>query len=145
MPGQRRRLATGVCLSLRGNVIGNLPDGLTSPNRTAAIALPFSWPGYHASTTPATLPIHGIRAAPPVLSTTTVLGLAAATALISRFWSPGSARLGLSPPSVRRSLTNTTATSALLAASTAACSSAGLGASQPTCTDGTRRGSRWAT
>ncbi len=53
-----------------------------SPNSTDAIALPSSCPGYHASRTPLTWLSHGISTGPPVLSTTIVLGLAAATASI---------------------------------------------------------------
>jgi hypothetical protein len=75
--------------SLRGKVMGSLPDGLTSPNSTEAMALPLSCPGYQASITPATLSSHGMSTGPPVLSTTIVAGLAFATASISRAWSPG--------------------------------------------------------
>src|SRR5260370_38554712 len=43
------------------------------------------WPGYQASSTPATEPSHGMVTAEPGLSTTMVCGLAAATAETSEF------------------------------------------------------------
>ena len=76
---------------------------------------------------------HGIVTALAVCSTTTVRGFAFATASISWSWSPGSASDGRSMPSPVTSLTNTTATSALRAASTAAARSAGSGGCQPRC------------
>jgi len=96
-----------------------LPDGLTSPNSTAAIASPSSWPGYHASSTAATESSQGIVTADPVFSTTIVLGLAAATAAINAFCSPGSAMSLRSAPSDSKSPANTTATSEALASATA--------------------------
>ena len=48
--------------------------------------------------------------AEPVLSTTIVFGLAAATAEISRFWSPGRSMLDRSLPSDSMLFANTTAT-----------------------------------
>src|SRR6478672_10708625 len=71
-----------------GNVCGSLPDGFTSPNRSAAIALPSSWPGNHAWSTLFTWPSQGISIGPPVSSTTIVFGLAPATALIMSSWLP---------------------------------------------------------
>jgi hypothetical protein len=81
--------------------------------------------------TPATLPSHGIRTAPPVLSTTTVRGFAAATAAMSWSWSPGMASELRSLPSPVTSLTKTTATSEPRAACTAWAAIAGSGACQP--------------
>ena len=66
-----------------GKVTGRWPDGFTSPNSTRAIACPPRWPGYQASSTAPTLSSHGIVTAPPVSSTTTVFGFAAASAAIS--------------------------------------------------------------
>ena len=95
--------------------------------------LPLCWPGYQASTIAATRLRHGIVTALAVCSTTTVRGFALATASISWSWSPGRASDGRSMPSPVTSLTNTTATSALRAALTAAARSAGSGGCQPRC------------
>src|SRR3954466_2470702 len=81
-----------------GNVCGSLADGFTSPNRSAAIALPSSWPGNQACSTLFTWPSHGISIGPPVVSTTTVFGFAAATALSPGTWLPGP--YGLQPARV---------------------------------------------
>ncbi len=93
-----------------GNVTVKWPDGSVSPNRTLAIAVPSSCPGYPASSTPFTDASHGIVTADPVLSTTIVFGFAAATAEISAL----SVRLRSIPvssaPSVSASPTKTTAT-----------------------------------
>src|SRR2546423_15161522 len=117
-----------------GNVWGSFPDGFTSPNRSAAIALPSSWPGNHACITLFTWPSHGISIGPPVSSTTIVLGFAPATALIIPSWLPGpyglqpnrvqnwalpSVRSGRSTPSDSPSPAKTTAMSAALAAAMA--------------------------
>ena len=83
-------------------------------------ALPPSWPGYQASTTAATLLSHGISTGPPVFKTTTVRGLAAATAAIKASWSPGKERSRRSKASLLKSLANTTATWAERAARAAA-------------------------
>src|SRR3954464_5520875 len=72
-----------------GNVCGSLPQGLTSPNRSAAIAVPSAWPGNRACTPPFPWPSHVICIGPPVVRTTTVFGLAAATALTISSWLPG--------------------------------------------------------
>src|SRR5487761_2302909 len=96
IPGNALALWTGVLEALDGNVIGRRPDGSTAPERSAAMALPSTCPGYHASSTPATSWIHGISTAPPVLSTTTVRGFTAATAEISALASPGRLRFGRS-------------------------------------------------
>src|SRR5207244_4782448 len=84
----------------RRNVTGSLPDGLTAPNSTSATALPSSSPGYQACRIAGTWPTHGIRIGPPVLDTTIVRGLAAATADTSASWLPDSLRLVRSLPSV---------------------------------------------
>ena len=54
------------------------------------MALPPSSPGHHASTIAPTLRTHGIVTGPGDWSTTTVRGLAAATARMRRSWSGGS-------------------------------------------------------
>src|ERR1035441_2705917 len=71
-PGNDESLVAGIFEVLTGNVMGSRPEGLTAPVRTLAMADPSSWPGYHPSTTPATLLIHGMTTAPPVLRTTIV-------------------------------------------------------------------------
>ena len=79
------------------------------------------WPGYQASTTPATAGSHGIATGAPALMTTTVCGLAAATAEISSSCADGrfSDSRSVASDSVS-SDTTTTATDADLAAATAA-------------------------
>src|SRR3954453_14501376 len=81
--------AVGRSFSEGGDVRVRLAAGVTSPNRPAAIALPSSWPGYHASKSDLTFGSHGMVTGPPVLSTTTVFGLASATAAMSASWSTG--------------------------------------------------------
>lgn len=76
-------MPAGTAFSVAGNVIGSLPAGSTLPNTTSLIAPPSSSPGYQASTTPLTWLIQGMSTGPPVSSTTTVFGLAAATASMS--------------------------------------------------------------
>src|ERR1700690_315606 len=73
----------GRSATLRGNVIGSLPEGLTSPKRMLAMAAAPRWPGNQASSTALTLLIQGIAWAPPDSITTMVCGLAFATALTS--------------------------------------------------------------
>ena len=87
--------------SLRGKVTGSFPEGLTSPNRTSARALPCSWPLYQLSSTAGTRSSQGIKAGPPVASTTMVRGLATATTWMSRSCSLESVRLGRSACSLR--------------------------------------------
>src|SRR5277367_1639211 len=82
-PGHCAVVLAGTWESEVGKVTGRWPDGLVLPNRTDAIAAPSSWPGYQASSTPATEDSHGIVTAEPVFSTTIVCGFAAATAEIS--------------------------------------------------------------
>ena len=85
--------------ALVGKVTGSRPDGSTSPYRRAATAVPSSSPGYHPSSTPATDPSQGMSTGPPLFMTTTVWGLAAATAAMRAFSSPGSPSDGRSKAS----------------------------------------------
>src|SRR5580700_5615910 len=119
-PGNCLGLEAGTCDSPTGKVTGRWPPGSTRPNRTAASAAPLLSPGYQASTTEATWPIHGITTAAPASITTTVRGLAAATAEISSFWADGRFRLTRSAASDSVSSdTTTTAVEADFAAVTA--------------------------
>ena len=87
------------------------------PNSTLASAVPLVCPGYQASTTPATWFSQGMATGAPALITTTVCGLAAATAEISSSWAEGRLRLSRSAASVSvSSETTTTAVEADLAA-----------------------------
>src|SRR6185503_14991268 len=83
-----------------------------------AMASPPLVPGYQAASTALTLPIQGMSTAPPVSSTTTVLGLAAATAPINASWSFSSVN-GESNDSPFHCVANTITTS-LFAANAAA-------------------------
>ena len=67
--------------------------------------------GSQAWTTAPTWSSQGISTGPPVLRTTTVRGLASATAASSRSWSPGRASEARSMPSPTAVLATTTATS----------------------------------
>src|SRR4051794_25883311 len=123
IPGNRSgRPATGVSAPLAGNVTGSLPRGTARPVSRFAVAVPPSWPESHISSTDFTPPTHGMITGFAVLSTTTVFGLAAATAATSSSWpacSVAGSRSGvLLPPGV--SLANTTATLASFAAAAAA-------------------------
>src|ERR1700691_1814696 len=69
-----------------GKVTGRWPLGSVWPNRTEATAPPLLSPGDQASTTEETCLIHGVVPGAPASMTTTVCGLAAATAEISSFW-----------------------------------------------------------
>src|SRR5579875_3226196 len=100
---------------------GTCPPGSVWPNSTLASAVPLVWPGYHASTTAATRDSHGIATGAPALITTTVRGLAAATAEISSSCADGRLSDGRSVASDSvSSETTTTATFADLAAAAAA-------------------------
>src|ERR1700733_3226240 len=119
-PGNWLGLDAGTCDSPTGMVTGRWPPGSTRPNRTAASAVPLLSPGYQASTTEATWLIHGITTAAPASITTTVRGLAAATAEISSFGAEG--RFRLARPAASASVSPeppTTAVRAVLAAATA--------------------------
>src|SRR5580700_7527773 len=119
-PGNCLGLEAGTCDSPTGKVTGRWPPGSTRPNRTAASAAPLLSPGYQASTTEATWLTHGITTGAPASITTTVRGLAAATAEISSFCAEGRFRLARSAASDSVSSdTTTTAVDADLAAATA--------------------------
>lgn len=45
VPGHCAAVFAGTSASDFGKVTGSLPDGLTSPKISAAIAVPISWPG----------------------------------------------------------------------------------------------------
>src|SRR5882724_10787730 len=107
MPGNWAGVLAGTWALLAGHVCGSLPDGLTSPNSSCAVAAPPRTPGYQVCNTPLTCDNHGISTADPVCSTTTVCGFAAATAETSASCVPGRLRLGRSLPSLSLSLTNT--------------------------------------
>ena len=94
--GGRTSFGCGRSASLFGNVRANFPVGLTDPVRIFAKASAPRIPGYHASTTPATLASQGIVAGLPVSSTTMVLGFAAATVSMSLLWSAERSRVGTS-------------------------------------------------
>ena len=82
--------------------------------------MPLLSPGYQASTTDATWLSQGIATGAPASITTTVCGLAAATAEISSFCAEGRLRLARSAASDSvSSETTTTAVEADLAAATA--------------------------
>ena len=99
------------------------PDGLTTPNRTSAIAPPPAWPRSHPSTIASTLSCHPSSVTTPPLERTTTVGVPlAATARISSTCSSGSCRFVRSKPSdSSRSLrpAKTMATSAARAIATA--------------------------
>src|ERR1700761_7923758 len=82
-PGYCAGVFSGPSDSSTGNVTGSLPDGFTSPNSRSLTTWPSSWPGNHVSSTPGTDDSHGMVVGPAVCSTTTVCGLAAATAATS--------------------------------------------------------------
>src|SRR5450756_1749749 len=59
-----------------GNVVASLPDGVTLPVTTSAIACPDSWPGCHASRMASGTPRQlAVSMTPPTLSTTSTLSL----------------------------------------------------------------------
>ena len=60
-------------------MIGSRPPGSCSPSSTSARASPISWPGNQICRTAGTSSSHGIVTGDPVLSTTTVRGLAPTT------------------------------------------------------------------
>src|SRR5580698_7741191 len=79
VPGHCAAVCAGTWLMLDGKVTGSLPDGSAVPKISAAIAAPVSCPPYQFSNTPATELIHGMTTGEPLLMTTMVFGLAAAT------------------------------------------------------------------
>src|SRR5205807_4375060 len=120
-PGNWAVVEAGTWLSEAGKVTGRCPPGSVWPNSTLASAVPLVWPGYQASTTPATAGSHGIATGAPALMTTTVCGFAAATAEISSSCADGRFSEGRSVASDSvSSETTTTAVAAPRAAETAA-------------------------
>src|SRR6266568_2668541 len=120
-PGNWAVVEAGTWLSEAGKVTGRCPPGSVWPNSTLASEVPLVWPGYQASSRPATPASHGIATGAPALTTTTVRGFAAATAEISSSWADGRFSDGRSVASDSVSSdTTTTATDADLAAGTAA-------------------------
>ena len=93
-------------------VMGSLAEGLTVPKSRLAMAWPPPMPGYQASITPLTLSSHGMETGLPVTRTTTVRGLAFATAAMRASWLSGRASVGASPPSDMYWSAKTMATSA---------------------------------
>src|ERR1700683_5685232 len=94
-PGSSGR---GVEARSTGKVIGNRPDGLTRPAMISAMATAPAWPGYQACKMAFTESRQGMATGLPVSSTTTVFGLAAATAAISASCPHGRDRSGLRQP-----------------------------------------------
>src|ERR1700735_4483352 len=120
VPGNSLGGDAGTCDRSVGKVTGRWPLGSVSPNSTEASAVPLLSPGYQASTTEATWLSQGMATGAPAFTTTTVCGLAAATAEISSFCAEGGFRRGRSAASVSvSSETTTTADDADLAAVTA--------------------------
>src|SRR6202035_5072834 len=119
-PGNWPGLDAGTWDRSSGKVTGRWPDGSTWPKSTDASAVPLLSPGYQASTTAATWLSQGMTTGAPAFTTTTVCGLAAATAEISSFCAEGRLRLARSAASDSVSSdTTTTAVDADLAAATA--------------------------
>src|ERR1700747_2342279 len=85
VPGNSLGVDAGTCDRSVGKVTGRWPLGSVWPNRTEASAVPLLSPGYQASTTEETWLIQGMVTGAPASTTTTVCGLAAATAEISSF------------------------------------------------------------
>ncbi len=71
---------TGASANRAGQVVGSRPPGSACPRSTSASAAPPSCPGNQVSSTAATSSRHGSSTGDPALTTTTVFGLAAATA-----------------------------------------------------------------
>src|SRR6202020_694447 len=82
-PGHCCGVEAGTCARLCGKVTGRWPLGSLRPNRTLASATPSVCPGYQSSSTELTDDSHGIVTGAPACRTTTVCGLAAATAEMS--------------------------------------------------------------
>ena len=84
-----------------GTAKGSRPEGDTRPSSTSARAWPPSWPGYQSSRIAGTSRRQDSpRIAPPPISTTTVRGLAATTALM-RSSSCGSSRRSVRSPAAK--------------------------------------------
>src|ERR1700751_3709225 len=103
VPGHCAVVCAGTWLRLAGKVTGSLPDGLTVPKISAAMAAPVSPPPYQFANTPATELSHGMTPGPPLLITTMVFGLAAATCeiIVSSVLDRSSEVRSLSSPSGR--------------------------------------------
>src|SRR5579859_907253 len=69
-PGNWAVVEAGTWLSEAGKETGRCPPGSVCPNSTLASEVPLVWPGYQASTTPATADSHGIATGAPALITT---------------------------------------------------------------------------
>src|SRR5579863_682046 len=120
VPGNWLAVEAGTCERLAGKVTGRWPPGSVWPNSTAASAVPLLSPGYQASSTAETWLSQGMATGAPALITTTVCGLAAATAEISSFCADGRDRPTRSAASDSVSSdTTTTAVAADFAAATA--------------------------
>src|SRR6202034_2687599 len=120
VPGNSLGVDAGTCDRSVGKVTGRWPPGSVWPNSTDARAVPLLSPGYQASTTEETWLIQGIVTGAPASTTTTVCGLAAATAEINSFCADGRFRLARAVASDSVSSdTTTTAVAADLAAATA--------------------------
>src|ERR1700679_687681 len=120
VPGNWLGVDAGTCERSVGKVTGRWPLGLVWPNSTEASAVPLLSPGYQASTTEETWLIQGIVTGAPASTTTTVCGLAAATAEISSVCADGN--LALAPAAAPDSVSSdrtTTAVEADFAAATA--------------------------
>ena len=74
-------------------------EGSVIPNNTDASAAPSDAPGYQASITAETDESQGMSTGPPASTTTTVVPLTEATALINWSWSAGRASVARSAPS----------------------------------------------
>src|SRR6202050_3741048 len=94
VPGNSAGVDAGTCDREVGKVTGKWPLGSVWPNSTEASAVPLLSPGYQASTTAETWLSQGMATGAPASMTTTVCGLAAATAEISSFCAEGRLRLG---------------------------------------------------
>src|SRR3984957_2701271 len=127
VPGNWAGVDAGTWERSVGKVTGKWPLGSVWPNSTEASAVPLLSPGYQASTTEATWLSQGMATGAPASMTTTVRGLAAATAEISSFWADG--RLMLARSADSDSVSSDTTTTAVLAAFAAATACAMSGAS----------------
>src|SRR5579862_2043020 len=114
VPGNWLGVDAGTCERSAWKVTGRWPPGSVWPNSTAASAVPLLSPGYQASSTAETWLSQGMATGAPASTTTTVCGLAAATAEISSFCADGRFRLARSAAS--DSVSSDTTTTAVLAA-----------------------------
>src|SRR5258708_28286037 len=108
-PGNCAVVLAGTWLRLAGKVTGRCPPGSVWPNRTLASDVPLVCPGYQASSTAVTWDSQGIATGPPASITTTVCGLAAATAWMSSSCADGRLSDGRSVASASASSAPTTA------------------------------------